>query len=119
MSVSSARPRREKYSAHWDDDALGDGQRIDGQQAQRRLAVNDDEVVVIHHWAQRASEGLLAADFVDKLNLRSRQVDVGRNEVQAGDLGVMNGIADIGGVVDDEVVDRQVEFLMGNTETGG
>ena len=40
---------REVLTLERDDDAVGGGQRVDGQQAERRLAVDQDEVVVVEH----------------------------------------------------------------------
>jgi hypothetical protein len=65
-----------------DHDAMAGGERIDGEQAERRLAVDEDDVVVGGHTAQHAREDLLAGHLGDEVHLGGRQVDVRRDHVE-------------------------------------
>ena len=72
----------EELGLQRDDDAVGGGQSVDGQQAQGGLAINQDGVVVVQDRADHPSQGLLASDLVDELNLGGGQVDVGRDDIE-------------------------------------
>jgi hypothetical protein len=90
----------------------GRGQRVDGQQAQRGLAVDEDDVVVVHDRAQHPGEDLLAGHLADELHLGGRQVDVGRDEVEVpGTRVCTDDVADVVAALDQQVVDRDVEVI--------
>ena len=61
------------------------GERVDGEQAERGLAVDEHDVVVVEDRAQHAGQDLLAGDLADELHLGGGQVDVGRQDVEALD----------------------------------
>ncbi len=71
------------------------GERVDGEQAQRGLAVDEHDVVVVEHRAQHPGKDLLTGHLAYQLHLRSGQVDVGRNEVQAFGAGGLDDLADV------------------------
>ena len=71
-----------------DDHPVGGGECVDGQQPQAGLAVDDDHVVVIRDGAQGAGEHLFAADLGDQLDLRCGEVDIGRQQVDVGNVRV-------------------------------
>ena len=57
-------------------------QRVHGKQAQRGLAVNEDNVVLRLHVAQHAGQGTLTRDLVHELHLGGGQVDIRREDIQ-------------------------------------
>ena len=87
------------------------GQGVDGEQAERRLAVDEDDVVLVEHGAQHPGEDLLAGHLTDELDLGGRQVDVGRHEVEVRGAGVLDDVVDLVAALDEQVVDRRVELL--------
>src|SRR5699024_10341222 len=99
--------------------AVRTGQRIDREQAQRRLAVDQDEVVPVEHRVQGAAQRLLPAHLVDELDLRGRQVDVRGDEVHA--LDACAGQHLLGGdrVVHQQVVDRQLQLVVPDAQARG
>ena len=58
------------------------GQRIDGQQTQRRLAVHHNDIVVVQNRADDAGKSLLAGNLIDQLDFGGGQIDVGRDDVE-------------------------------------
>src|SRR5205814_4499049 len=72
-------------------------QRVEREQAEGRLAVDDDEVVLVADRPQQPGQRHLPGDLVDQLDLGRGQVDVGRQQVQPGHVGL-----------DEDVVDRAV-----------
>src|SRR5699024_10170423 len=78
----------EEFGGQRDDHAVGGGQRVNGQQAQRRLAVDEHHIVVVDDMAQRALEHLLAGNLVDQLHFGGGQVDVCREQVDVLHVGV-------------------------------
>ena len=88
VSMSRATPRmREELALQRDDDAVRGGQGVDGEQTERGLAVDEDDVVVVDDGAQHPGEDLLAGHLADELDLGGRQVDVGRHEVEVRGAG--------------------------------
>ena len=56
---------------------MGGGERVDGEQAEGRLTVDGDHVVVVRGPAGGMRQHLLPGDLTDELDLGRRQVDVG------------------------------------------
>src|SRR5699024_359016 len=54
--------QREVLGLHRDHHGVCARESVDGEQAERRLAVDDDEVVILHHRTQGSRKRLLAAD---------------------------------------------------------
>ena len=65
-----------------DEDLSGGDQGVEGQDAQRRRAVNDDEVVVLGNAFQRACQPVLTANDAQQIEFRPGQPDVGRQDVE-------------------------------------
>ena len=62
----------------------GRHERIDGQQSERRRAVDEDVVEVeVVQLAQRAAQPILARHHADQFDLRARQIDRGRHAEEA------------------------------------
>src|SRR5690606_33011901 len=81
-------------------------QRVDGQQAQRRLAVDEDDVVFSGDLTQHAREDRLAGDLVDQVHLGGGQVDVGWQHVEVRGRGVHDRVVRVTLGVQQQVVDR-------------
>ena len=86
------------------------------EQAERRLAVDEDEVVVLEHRAQQPGQRHLPGDLGDQLDLGRGQVDVGRQQVQPGHVGLDQDVLDRDVVLHEQVVDRQVEVVRVDAE---
>ena len=72
----------EELALQRDDDPVRGGEGVDRQQAERGLAVDEDDVVVVQQRAQHPGEDHLAGDLADQLHLGRGQVDVGRDDVE-------------------------------------
>jgi hypothetical protein len=100
------------------DRVIGGDQRVDGQQSERRRAVDEDELPVALEVHQRAAERDLAADLAGQRQLGLRQREVRRDHLAVNGLGgsnlplkdVSQGRLDVG--VGVEVV-REVPLRIG------
>jgi hypothetical protein len=63
------------------DHALGEHERVDGQQPEVRRRVDDDVVVVAGHRLERVAEEPLAAELADEAELDPGQVPAARDHV--------------------------------------
>src|SRR5262249_5927328 len=99
-----------------DEHAVGTGQRVDGEQSQGRLAVDEDVVVLLHRGAQQPGQRHLAGDLGNELDLGGGQVDVGRQQVQPVDVGLDADVVDGAVVTQQQVVDGQVEVVRVDAE---
>src|SRR5262249_32161354 len=104
-------PEAEELALQRHQYAVADGQRVDRQQTERRLAVDEDEIVVLADVTQHPRQGHLPGDLADQLDLGGRQVDVGRQQVQVGDVGLDQDVLGRHVVLHQQVVDRQVEVV--------
>ena len=95
---------------------MRDGERVDREQAQRGLAVDEDVVVLLQDRSQHPGQGHLAGDLGDQLDLGRGQVDVGRQQVQARDVRLDPDVLDGHVGVHQDVVDRQVEVVRVDAE---
>ena len=109
--------QREVLALGRDDHAVAAGQPVDGEQAQRRLAVDQHVVVAVEHRVQRAGQRLFAADLVDQLDLGGRQVDVARHQVQPRHPGGDQHLVDRHPRLDQQVVHGVVELVVRHAET--
>ena len=79
---------------------VGRDERVDGQQPERRRAVDQDQVVVAAHLAQRPLERQLAAHLAAEHQLGLGQAEVGRDDP------VVDGLARLG-AAGEHVADRR------------
>src|SRR3569833_3266816 len=100
----------EVFALEGDEDALAGGQRVDRQQAERRLTVDHDVVIVGHHRLEQPAKNVLAADLENKLDLRAGQVDVAGQQVHALDAGLQDDLFVVHAPLHEQVVDREVEL---------
>ena len=84
----------------------------------RGLAIDEYVVVAVEQRVERASECLFASDFGDELDLGGRQVDVAGQKIEVLDTCVNEDVVGGDPRVDENVVDRHVEVVVGDTETG-
>ena len=66
----------EVFALQWHDHTVTGGQRIDRQEPKRRLAVDQNHVIVLDRWGQHPLESLFTGDFVDELSFGSGQIDI-------------------------------------------
>ena len=111
--------QREELTNQRNNDALGGGQRVDGQQTQGGLAVDEDDVVFVADPAQCRGENLLASNLVDQLNFSCGEVNVGGQQVDVLHAGGQDDVLNVDLAVHHDVVDGQVQFVRVRTETGG
>ena len=111
--------QREVLALQRDDDAVGGGERVDGEQPEGGRAVDEDEVVALAQRVEDALEGLLAGDLADELHLGGRQVDVGRHEVHAGHIGRQDDVVDVVLGAQQQVVDAPLEGVRVHSEAEG
>ncbi|MBG9885239.1 hypothetical protein ABE10_01280, partial [Bacillus toyonensis] len=78
---------------------------IHREQAQRRLAVDEDDVVLPRHLAEDAGEDRLAGHLVDEVDLGGGEIDVGRDDVQPLDRGVDDRLTRVALRVQEQIVD--------------
>ena len=102
---------------HRDDHVVGGGQPVDGEQAERGRAVDEDDVVLGADQVECPAELELAAEGGDQLDLGAREVDGGRQHeevLEARGLDAVEG----GGVGHDHVVDRRLHVAVVDPEAG-
>ncbi|KFJ05780.1 hypothetical protein BITS_1784 [Bifidobacterium tsurumiense] len=106
----------EEFRSHWNNHAICGSQRIHREQSQRRLAVDDDDVIFIAHLAQHSGQNLLATHFGDQLHLCCRKVDIGRHDVDVFELGVLNHLMHINGIIEQRCIHRILHSVRVNTQ---
>ena len=84
-----------ELGSHGDNNTICCGQGIDCKQPQRRLAVNDDRVVFILQFPQSPRQHLFTSDFSHQLHFGSRQVNIGRDNIEVRETGTDYYIVDI------------------------
>src|ERR1700722_13332593 len=108
--------QREVLALERDEHAVRAGKRVHRQQAQRRLAVDEDDVVVRYHRLQRAAKDELTADLVHELDLGAGQVDVARQQVHALDAGLHDHVMGGDTALHQQVVDGRVQLVRLDAE---
>ena len=83
---------------------------------ERGLAVDQDHVVVLDRRGQHALQGLLAGHLVDQLHLGGGQVDVGGQQVHAGDAAGHDDLVEGHVALHQQVVDGQVHLVRVQAE---
>ncbi len=89
------------------------------EQAEGRLAVDEDRVVLIDDRPQHACEDLLAPHFCDELHFRRGQVDVRRDDVEPVEFGVLDDLVHVDARVEQRGVDRVLERVRVDAEPHG
>ena len=95
----------EVLALHGDDHLVRRRQRVDRQQPETRGRVDQDEVVVLADRRERLLQRAFAADHGRHRDLRACEVDAGAGDVH---LAALDDVAH-GGLVDEDVVHRQVQ----------
>ena len=75
-----------------DEHLLGRAEPVDGEQAERRRAVDEDVVVVVEHGVDRPPQPGLPAERRDQLDLGAGEVEAGRGDEQALDVGRLDAV---------------------------
>ena len=95
----------EKFRFHRNNHTVCRGQGINGEQAKRRLAVNQNDVVVIDDWSKNTRERGFTRDLVNQLNFGSRKIDIRGHDIEAGNRGVAQGLMNIFLRIHQKVID--------------
>jgi hypothetical protein len=99
-----------------DQHAVRRRQGVEGEQPERRRAVDQHEVVVVTRIGEGHLEAALAVGGAHELDLGAHEVDPGRDHVQVRELGAA------GGILDDVLPDQRVIDLrmrIANPEGAG
>ena len=86
--------QREKFALHRDHNGVRRAERIDGQQVERRCAVDEDVVIQRHDRCQHRAQAHLTPGHRDQLNRCARQLRVGGQHICVV-LALDDGLADI------------------------
>src|SRR6202011_1744588 len=97
---------------------LGGYQAVDGQQAKRRRAIDDDVVVGDAQGLEGVEQSAFASGKVDQLDLGAGQRTVRGQDVETGDGGWPDHLVDVVGI-DDDVVDATAQLASGDPEPAG
>ena len=101
---------RERVALQRDHDLVRGGQRVDREHAEGGRAVQQDQVVAGGRLLQGLPEGILAPGPHQQVRLGARQVDVGREQIEAvvgdGDDGRAGADAP-----DQHVVDGRIQLV--------
>ena len=105
---------REVFALHRHDDAVRAAQAVERQQAQARRAIDQHEVVLGHHPGERSLESPVAPIELDELDLGTRQLAVGAENVVAGLIAATRCFGNRG-ALEQHVVDAQLELVLVDT----
>lgn len=105
-----------------DEEAIGSDERIEGEEVERRRAVEQDEVVMVADRFQGFAQAELPSLHADEFERGSDEVLAAGNQRKGGKVGRLGGIGDRGrskeDVVDGEPLDF-VGFLASEAEASG
>ena len=94
-----------------DDHVVRGHEGVDGDQAERRRAVDQDVVVAAEDRLQLLFQDPLAADLVEELGLGARELDVGGQVVEPGHRVLEHNIGDVHVCRDEQVVHRPFQLV--------
>ena len=106
----------EILTLHRDNHRVGCRQSIDSDKSERRTTVDEYEIVVVAYRLEDSAEHFLAVVEVKHFYLSTDEVDMARDDVQSFDVGLIDGVVNVG-MVDDALVDGAVHLLDVHTET--
>ena len=95
------------------------GERVEGEEAERRLAVDKNDVVIAEHGLERALQCVLASHLAHELELCGRQIDIARQQVEILDIRVHDHFVDMTMLVGDQVVDGEFKCAWVDPEGDG
>jgi hypothetical protein len=88
---------------------VGRGEPVDGEDPERRRAVDEDDVVVVENGLQGPAELVLATGLAEQVELGAGEVDGGGEEVEP--VGPLHQDLGGGGPTQHEVVQRELELV--------
>ena len=94
-----------------DEDRVSGGEHVDGEQAERGWAVDEDVVVAIANGCEGVPHGELTILAIDQLDLRAGEVWSGGSDVQMGELDRAKDYFVEWALADEGVVDRSGELF--------
>ena len=98
------------------DDRVGCCERVDGDEAERRRAVDDDVIVFFLYFSECIAHHFLAVRQVYHFYLGTDEVDVSREELEVRCLCLLDDVFRIK-IVDDAFVDAVVNLLRVEAHT--
>ena len=107
----------EIFTLHGDDDGVGSGQGIDGDESERRRAVNEYVVVLFVDGCEKTFEDKFAPLETQHFDFCAYEVNVGRNNVEPFDVGGVDGFVNVHSV-DDTFVDGAFHLTEIHAESG-
>ena len=81
---------REVLAVQWDEDGVGGDQRVEGQQAEARRAVDEDAVEAVAQRLEETAQSELAFGQADQLDLGAGELTVGRDHEEVIERGRQN-----------------------------
>ena len=96
---------------------VGGHQGVEGQQTERRRAVDENEIIVVELARQGGAQSEHAAGQADQFDLGARQVNGSRRDAQAGNGGGNGGVGQ-GHVIDQNVVGTDLAGVMADPQAG-
>ncbi len=107
---------REELALERDDHAVRRGEGVDGEEPERGLAVDEDDVVVVEDRTEHTGQDLLAGDLADELHLGRREVDVRGQDVDVRHGRLLDDVVHVDAALDEQVVDGDVELVGAHPE---
>ena len=95
-------------------------QRVDGQDSQRRRAVDQNIVIVLPDTVDRLLQTLLSSLQLYQLDFRACQAHVSRNQIQVRDSGMQHHSPGVEIFVHQKLIHRILQRFLGDSDpTGG
>ena len=102
-----------------DEHAVHGRQGVQRKQAKRRRAVDEDIVVLVSDLVQRDLQALFPAGDPHELDLRSRQIHAGRDDVQILKIRMDDGIRSVQPVSYEQIVTGIFQSFLGDAQAAG
>jgi hypothetical protein len=102
-----------------DEERIGCGEHVDRDQPEWWWAVNQHVVVAVAYRFERRPHRLIAVRAADELDLCPREVRSRGDDVEVLELDRLNDRIGERGVADQDVVDGDVEFFLGESGAAG
>ncbi len=108
----------EILALHRHNHGVGGCERVDGDEAKRGAAVDEDVVILLPCGGDGLLHDLLAILQVEHLYLGAHKVYVARHDIKAFYIGGIDGIVDVG-VVNETLIDGALHLVQVHSQTAG
>jgi hypothetical protein len=106
----------EEFGLDGDEHRIGGRQRVHGEEAEARRAVDDHVVPTVADRSERVPQAKLPAGSPDKLDLRPGQLVLGGSEEETVELGRQDNPGERG-FLDDDVVDARAVLVRADAQS--